>query len=499
MKTSYEAPRPEWPAPLALFAVGAVAVCSIVIGRALTAKSVQVKVEPIPTIDVDDAVIGRLAGAIRVPTVSRSEGLGSDSDALAALRRYLEESFPKVHAKLAREIVNGHSLLFTWNGEDRAAKPVLLIGHMDVVPIEPGTETLWSHRPFSGDVADGFVWGRGTLDDKVSVLAILEAVEILVSRGFQPGPTILLAFGHDEEIGGTTGAAKIAELLKSRGIRVAYALDEGSVITEGIIPGLKPRGALIGIAEKASASVELVAVSPGGHSSMPPPQTAAGIVAAAVAALETHPMPAAIDGPTARLFDCLAPEMPFGSRLALLNRWLFDPLIVRQLEKSPTTNATLRTTTAATIIEAGVKDNVLPAKARAVVNFRIKPGDTIQALLAHVTSVVNDRRVEIRLLDRESVKEPSRQSAVDSAGYKTIERTIRQVMPDAVVAPSLVVGATDTRHFDDLAEDVYRFLPVVLVPDDTRRIHGTDERIGVEDYKNCVRFYVQLLVNQAGR
>ena len=373
------------------------------------------------------------------------------------MRRYLEESFPRVHTALAREIVNGHSLLFTWNGEDGAANPVLLMGHMDVVPVEPGTETLWSHGPFSGDVADGFVWGRGTLDDKVSVMAILEAVEILVEKGFRPRQTILLAFGHDEEIGGTAGAGRDRQLLKSRGIRVGVCARRGLGDHRGNHPRTEARAALIGIAEKGSASVELVAVSPGGHSSMPPPQTAAGIIAAAVAALETHPMPAAIDGPTARLFDCLAPEMPFGSRLALLNRWIFGGLIVRQLEKSPTTNATLRTTTAATIIEAGVKDNVLPAKARAVVNFRIKPGNTVQDVLAHVTRVVNDRRVTIRLLEPELVKGPSRESATGSVGYKTIERTIRQVMPDAVVAPSLVVAATDTRHSEDLADDVYRF------------------------------------------
>jgi carboxypeptidase PM20D1 len=474
------------------------ALAAVVVARAVAARSVQVVVQPAAKLPVDDRAIERFAGAVRIPTVSRGEGRGSDSAALQALHRYLEVSFPKVHATLEREIINEYSLLFTWKGQDPTAKPILLMAHLDVVPVEPATESAWTHGPFAGDVADGFIWGRGTLDDKVGVLAILEAVEFLLKQGFRPSQSILLAFGHDEEVGGIAGAAKIAELLKGRGVRLKYALDEGSAITAGIIPGIERLAALIGIAEKGSASVELTALSPGGHSSMPPPQTSAGIIAAAVAALESHPMPAAIDGPIALLLRRLAPEMPFWSRLPLTNQWLCGSLIVGQLENSPTTNATVRTTTAVTIIEGGVKDNVLPARARAVVNFRIKPGNTVDDVLAHVRKVVGDRRVEVRLLYPESTKGPSRQSRIDSAGFLTIERTIRQTMPDVVVAPSLVVAATDTRHYEDLADDVYRFLPFVLQPDDTRRIHGTDERIAVEGYKECVRFYVQLIVNESG-
>jgi len=479
----------------ALIGVGAIAVAAIVVARTLTVRSVQITVEPTPKIPVDLGAIERLAGAIRLPTVSRADGRHCDAAALDALHRHLQASFPQVHAVLNREIVNGHSLLFTWKGEEKSATPILLMGHMDVVPIEPGTESAWTHGPFSGDVADGFVWGRGALDDKVGVLAILEAVEILLEQGFRPKQTVILAFGHDEEIGGVAGAGQIAALLKSRGVRLEYALDEGMMITQGVIPGLDRPAALIGIAEKGYASVELAAASPGGHSSMPPPQTAAGIIAAAVTALESHPMPAALDGPVAKLFDRLAPEMPFWSRLPLANQWLFSRLIVGQLEKSPTTNATVRTTTAATIIAGGVKDNVLPAHARAVINFRIKPGDTVGDVLAHVKKVVNDRRVEIKLLEPGIGQEPSPQSSTAASGFRTIERTIRQVMPESVVTPALVIGATDTRHYQDLADQVYRFLPFLLHPDDLRRIHGTNERIAVESYRDCVRFYVQLLIN----
>jgi carboxypeptidase PM20D1 len=371
------------------------------------------------------------------------------------------------------------------------------MGHMDVVPVEAGTERAWSHPPFSGDLADGFIWGRGTLDDKCGVMAVFEAVELLLKQGFQPRATVYLAFGHDEEIGGEGGAGRIVEVLALRKIRLKYVLDEGLAITQGIVPGLEKPAALVGIAEKGSASIELSAEAVGGHSSMPPEQTAVGIVAAAVRVLERNPMTASLDGPAALLFDRLGPEMPFLTRLAIANRWLFGRLIIAELAGSPATNALVRTTTAATIFEGGVKENVLPARARAVVNFRIKPGDTIDGVLAHVRKTVADSRVTIKLLDPAGARSASAVSRTTSAGFRTIERTIRQVSPGTLVAPSLVLGATDSRKFEVVADDVYRFLPYVLGPDDTRRVHGIDERISVESYRDCVRFYAQLLKNES--
>jgi carboxypeptidase PM20D1 len=473
--------------------------CGVVAFRTVAWRSAQLAVDPVTRFEIEDGAIDRLARAVRLRTLSRAETTESDFAAFDALDRDLERSFPLVHNSLAREVVGGHSLLFTWQGKEQQAPSMLLLAHMDVVPVEPETESAWTHGPFSGEVAEGFIWGRGTLDDKVSVMAILEAVETLLKQGFQPRQTVLLAFGHDEETGGEAGAAQIAALLKSRRIRVAYALDEGSAITQGIVPGLDRPAALIGIAEKGFASVELTAVSAGGHSSMPPPHTAIGIIAAAVHALENDPMPASLEGPGSLLFDRLGPEMPLLMRIPLANRWIFGGLIVSRLESSPTTNAIVRTTTAATIIEGGVKDNVLPARARAVVNFRIKPGETAQDVLAHVVRTVNDRRVQVGLLDGSAAHDPSPNSSTTSAGFLTIERTVRQVFPGTVVAPSLVVAGTDSRHYQEVAADVYRFTPFVLTDDDTRRIHGTDERISVEGYRDCVRFYVQLLINAVDR
>jgi carboxypeptidase PM20D1 len=464
--------------------------------RTLSWRSPQLVVEPGVHIEVAGGSIERLAGAVRLATISQPGTRGSDATAFEALRRHLETSYPKVHATLARQIVGEHGLVFTWNAKAATQSAILLAAHMDVVPIEPGTEAQWHHGPFSGDVSAGFVWGRGTLDDKVSLMAILEATEALIGQGFQPRTTVILAFGDDEETGGSGGAARIASLLKSRGIRLDYLLDEGSAITRGIVPGLDRPAALIGLAEKGFASVELSAVSAGGHSSMPPPQTAIGIVAAGVKAVEDHPMPGKLDGPVAMLFDRLGPEMPFVMRLLLANRWLFRPLIEWRLAGVPATNAALRTTAAATMFQGGVKENVLPAHARAVINFRIKPGDSIESVLAHVKRVVADDRVAIRLIDPAASTPASPESSPNSHGFKIIERTIRQVFPDALVAPSLVIAGTDSRHYQSLADDVYRFTPMVLGPDDTARIHGTDERIAIEGYRDCVRFYTQLLINE---
>jgi carboxypeptidase PM20D1 len=405
-------------------------------------------------------------------------------------------AFPRVHSTLTREVVAGYSLLYTWPGKDPKLAPILLMSHQDVVPVEPGTEKGWTHPAFSGDVADGFVWGRGALDDKVGVLAILEAVETLIGKGFQPQRTILLAFGHDEEVGGAHGAAALAALLAQRGAHPELILDEGGAIVEGLVPGLNCPAALVGTAEKGSMNVELVAESEGGHSSMPPAHTAIGRLASAIEQLEDNPMPARIDGATKRSFDFLAPELPFSQRLVLANLWLFDPIAKHAFAADPAGNARIRTTTATTIFQAGVKVNVLPHQARAVVNFRILPGDTGASVLQHVRDTVGPG---IRVARKERfVSEPSPESDVNAPAFRLLQTTLVQTVPHVVVAPNLLSGGTDTRHYESLSPNVYRFLPIRINGEDLKRLHGTNERVGVESYGEAVRFYAQLIRNGAG-
>ena len=412
-----------------------------------------------------------------------------------ALHAYLARSFPKVHATLRREVVGRGALLYTWPGTDSALHPIVLCGHLDVVPVEPGTDTAWTHPPFGGQVADGYIWGRGALDDKLSVLGILEAIEILVAQQFQPRRTVLLAFGADEEVGGADGAARISALLQSRHRAVEFVLDEGGIISEGSVPGVAAPVALVGIAEKGFASIELVTQGEGGHSSMPPRHTAVGVIARAIVRLENERFPAELPGPAAELFNYVGPEMSFPMRLVFANRWLFDPLIERMLTRVLSTDAMLRTTTAATMFEGSPKANVLPTRARAVVNFRIMPEDSVAGVLAHVRHTVDDPAVRVRVLD--FAAEPSPVSPTDSPNWALLQRTIRQIFPEVAVAPYLTLGATDARYYAALTRDIYRFLPVRLTPEDLTRLHGTDERVSIANYAEAVGFYAQLLQNAA--
>ncbi|HVR69657.1 MAG TPA: M20 family peptidase [Vicinamibacteria bacterium] len=477
-------------AAAAVVAVGA----AVAVMRAVASTSRQVAAAPVEAVEVDPAAAAeRLAGAIRIRTLS-TEDPGQRPDAeFAALHAYLARSFPRAHATLAREAVGRDALLYTWAGTDPALAPIVLMGHMDVVPVEAAAETAWEHPPFGGDVAGGFVWGRGSLDDKVTVLGILEAVEALAAGGFRPRRTVLLAFGADEEVGGGEGAAEVARLLRERLVVPELVLDEGGAILHDAVPGVRAPVALIGIAEKGFASVELVAKSEGGHSMAPPPHTTVGVLARAIARLEERQFPAELRGATAALFDYVGPEMPFGMRLLFANRWLFGPLIERNLARNPSTNAAIRTTTAATVFEGGPRHNVLPSQARAVVNFRILPGDSVAAVRQHVRDVVNDPAVVVTVLD--PATEPSPVSPTDSAAWMVLQRTTRQVFPDAVVAPYLVTGGTDARHFSGLTPNVYRFTPTRMTLPDLTRVHGTNERVSVSNYAEAVQFYAQLLRN----
>ncbi len=479
---------------LALLALGVVLVV-----RAARLPSRQLEAEPAPRVDIDSAALARrLAGGLRFRTVSHQDRARLDAAAFLGFQRYLEESYPAAHAALERETVAAYSLLYTWKGRDPSLPAVLLLAHQDVVPVEAGTEDAWQQPAFAGVIADGFVWGRGAMDDKGSIFCLFEAVEALLAQGFRPERTVHLAFGHDEEVGGDDGARRIAELLASRGVAVAYVLDEGGMIVQGFLSGVDLPIAVIGIAEKGSVSIALDIEVPGGHSSIPPRHTAIGELASAIEALERHPIPGGVDRTTALFFDSLAPELPFGARVVLANRWLFGPVLEVALSRVPTMNAMLRTTTAVTIFEGGVKENVLPSRARAVVNFRIRPGDTIESVAEHVRRTVDDDRIQLKVGVRSQPRNPSPVSRVDGEAFTQLARTIREVFPGTIVAPYLVLGGTDARHYAGLSDSVYRFGPWVYGRDSMQRAHGTDERISVEGLGDAVRFYRRLIRRSAG-
>jgi carboxypeptidase PM20D1 len=469
-----------------------VAVAAALSLRALVMGSRQVDVAAVPPLAVDArAAAERLAGAVRFETISFDDRPDASADAIFALHDYVARRFPRVHRALKLEKIGRFSLLYTWTGSDPALKPVILMAHQDMVPIAPGSDAGWQHPPFSGDIADGFVWGRGSWDDKSNLLAVLEALEALVAAGATPRRTVLLASGHDEEVGGARGARQIAALLQARGTQLEFVIDEGQVILDGGTRGISRPVALIGLAEKGSLTLSLTAHAAPGHSSMPPRASAIGALSTVLDRLENDQMPARLAGVTRESLEAMAPEMGFVNRLALANLWLTAPIVQARLEGQPATNAMLRTTTALTVVNGGSKSNVLPARANALVNFRILPGDSMDSVEGHARKAVGDLPMELTRVGEG--RDPSPVSPSTSDGYRLIERTIREIFPGTVVAPGLVIAGTDSRYMSALSPNVYRFLPIRVGSGDMERFHGTNERVSIDNYVEAIRFFHRLI------
>ncbi|MBI1187522.1 MAG: M20 family peptidase [Alphaproteobacteria bacterium] len=480
---------------LVLVLIAIAAVAGVVAVRTMTlrapAAAAAVALPSAPQID-EAAAAARLGEAIRFRTISRTAGVVDDPDAFRALHAFLAQTYPRTHAAFTREFVNAFSLLYTLPGSDPAAAPILLLAHQDVVPVEAGTEEDWEAAPFSGALIDGMIYGRGAVDDKGSLIAILEATEALLAQGFAPRRGVILAFGHDEEVSGA-GAAAMAALLRERNIRPWFALDEGmAVVLDEPTTGAPV--ALIGVAEKGYMSVRVTARAEGGHSSMPQADTAADKLARAIVAIRANPFEGGVqDGPAGALLDALGPRLGFMQRMAIANRWLFGGMIEAQVAQTGAGNAILRTTIAPTILEGGTKDNILPQEMHAIVNLRLHPRDSVESALAHLRAAVSD--IEGVTVEPEGdPNEPSPVSSTEGDAYALLAAAAAAHAPEgAPVAPMLVLGATDSRHYVGVAENVYRFQPVWARQADLSRIHGTGERMSVGDMGRMARFYAQLI------
>ncbi len=431
------------------------------------------------------AAADRLAAAIRFKTISFDEPARRDPEAFDALDAYLATAFPDVTRVLSRETAGEAALLYTWRGLRADLPPVLLLAHLDVVPAGDGATGTWTHPPFDGVIDGGSIWGRGTLDDKGAALGLLESVSGLIRSGFVPTRTVYLAFGDNEEVDAPdSGAAAIAARLAGRGVRNARLLDEGGFILDTVAGVTRPV-ALVGVTEKTAISLVLRVQSAGGHASMPPAETAVGILAGAIDRIERDPMPARIPAPVRDMFSTLAPYMGWPMRAAVTNLWLMRPLVLRQLSASPESNALIRTTMAPTMIEGSGKSNVLPTMARAVMNVRLAPGDTPDDVLTHVTRTVNDPRVSIGV--ERGAEAGGGQAPVASTGggdFSALARSIRAVYPDAVVAPFITMGATDARRYRDVAANAYRLVPVEQAHA-VDELHGIDEHIEIGAYERA--------------
>ncbi|GAC16988.1 M20 family peptidase [Paraglaciecola arctica] len=438
------------------------------------------------------AAIDRFSLALQIPTISYDDTSKFDHSAFLAFHQHLAQSFPLAHAKTQLTKFNDYSMVFHLKGQNPQLKPALFMGHMDVVPVDEQTKDQWLQPPFSGKVTDGAIWGRGAIDDKVSVLALMESLEWFLTQNKVPQRDVYFAFGHDEEVGGE-GAKAIAKYFAEQNIQFEFVLDEGGVITEGIIPGATQPLALVGVAEKGIVNFRLTVKGEGGHSSQPPAHTAAGILASAIVKVENNPFDARLEF-FDLMFDNIGYSMPLSKRLPLANLWLFEPLILNTLLNSPISAASSRTTTAVTMLQGSTKSNVLPTIATAVVNFRILPGDTIKSIQAHLERVIDDPRVT---LSTELANEASAVSPTDNIGFKLIESSIRRLDDNVLVTPYLVVAATDSRHFQNLSDNIYRFMMVSLNPETLKQFHGLNEQIAVKDYLNAIQFYYAMLEQTA--
>ncbi|XP_065505343.1 N-fatty-acyl-amino acid synthase/hydrolase PM20D1 isoform X2 [Caloenas nicobarica] len=435
-----------------------------------------------------------LRGAIKIPTVSISpEDL--NTTAMAEFGNYIREVFPAVFSSkfIQHEIVGKYSHLFTVQGSDPDLLPYMLLAHMDVVPAPPEG---WDFPPFSAAEHEGFIYGRGTLDNKNSAIGILQALEFLLRRNYRPRRSFYVGIGHDEEVFGRKGAMTMAALLEARGVKLSFLLDEGSAILHGVVAGVEKPVAVIAVTEKGSMTLNFTVEKEPGHSSIPPRETSIGILAAAMARLEQNPLPNLFGhGPELLTMEHLASEFRFPLNLIMSNLWLFSPIVSRVLAWKPPTNALIRTTTAVTMFNAGIKLNVIPSSAKATVNFRIHSAETAAEVLEMVRNTVADNRVKIDVVE---AFDPLPISPWDDQtfGVHIFQRTILDIFPDVdSVVPGTCIGNTDSRHFTNVTNAIYRFNPLLLKSDDLPRIHGLNERISVENYEKQVEFLFQLIKN----
>jgi carboxypeptidase PM20D1 len=438
-----------------------------------------------------DAAAQRLAEAIRFRTISIVDGAG-DPAQFQQFQAWMQARYPAFHAAAKREAFGGLSLLYTWEGSDPGQPPMLLMAHQDVVPTPADTLEAWSVDPFAGVIRDQAIWGRGAIDDKASLVALLEAAEFLAAQGRRPQRTILFAFGHDEEIGGAEGAQKIAAALQQRGVRVWFALDEGmAALAEHPLTG--GPASMIGIAEKGFATLRVRAEAMPGHSSMPPPETAVSALAEAVDRIHEMPIERRLEGgPALAMMRALGPELPVVTRTAIANEWLLGPLIHAQMADNRAALALIGTTVAPTMINAGVRPNVLPGEAVAMINFRLHPRDTADEVLAEARAAAAG--IEALTIDwAEPPLEASAVSSTTSSSYALLAALARAALPDAPVAPGLVLGGTDSRHYGAVAENVYRFMPILLTNEDLEGFHGIDEKLSIANLERTIRFYIGLM------
>jgi carboxypeptidase PM20D1 len=460
--------------------------------------------------DTSTAELQRLAGGIRIPTVSNANYSQTKFKPFDDFKTYLKQAFPVAYQSMDTVTINNYGLVFHWKGKNPSLKPVLFLSHYDVVPVngyDPSSDSAqsivfnisdkpaqpintiqnkWEYPPFSGAIANGRIYGRGTLDMKCMLFGIMEAATQLISKGFQPNRDIYFAFGHDEEVSGQNGAGNISAYFKSHNIEFDAVYDEGGIVAAPGIAGIQKPIALIGTAEKGFLTLKINVKGTGGHSSMPPRNSSLVQAAEIIQLLEKEQLKPDIIPPIENFLKNVGGEMSFTSQMGIANQWLLKPLLIKTLTKAPNTNALVRTTTAVTMAKGSDAENVLPTVSQVIVNFRLLQGTTVAEIVDHVKTICKPFDTEIDTL---SAREPSGISPITTDGYNNMKKNIERLYPSAIITPYLTIGGTDAYKYQTVSKNIYRFLPLEINEYEQRIIHGYNEYISIDNYRRVIDYF----------
>ncbi len=474
---------------LGLVAAAGVGVSMVRAATTYKAKPVEAGEQLAPE-NVDlQRYINNLSKAIQIPTICNVDESLVDWSKFDEFHAFLKEAYPLIHENLELQIISTRSLMYHWKSAHPEKEPIAMLAHQDVVPVTPGTEDDWEYPAFSGQVADGFLWGRGALDIKNHLIGVMEAVETLLEEGYVPERDVYLCFGHNEEVmaeGDACGASCMMQWFKDHNIKLDSVIDEGGAIldvkVDKVIDG---HLAGVGIAEKGHVDFEISVNAKGGHSSQPPKHSALGQLSKIVCNLENHQFKAELTPQLSSLFNEIGKSTTYPVRCVMSNLPILKPAVTKICSAIPPVASMMRTTTAITMANGSPAPNVLPQKASVVANFRIMPGQTIEDVEAHIKKYAGPK-AEVKLL---AGKNPSKISPTDSRAFKVIEKICKSMDPKAIVAPYLVMGGTDARQYEDVCDNIYRYSPFLMNTGLLLTTHGTNERIPLASLEDGVAFF----------
>ena len=466
------------------------------VGVSMVRAATTYKAKPIENVNLGkeekvdvERFIKNLSDAIKIPTIANRDESLVDWAPFDEFHAMLEKAYPLMHEKLDKQIISTCSLLYHWKSEHPEKEPIALLSHQDVVPVTPGTEDDWKYPAYSGEIAEGFLWGRGAIDMKNHLIGVCEAVETLLEEGYVPERDVYICFGHNEEVmaeGEICGADCMMRWFKERGIKLDSVLDEGGAILEAKVDKvIDGHLAGVGIAEKGHVDFEISVNAKGGHSSQPPKHSALGELSRIVCKLENNQFKAELTPQLYSLFNEIGKNTTYPVRCVMSNLPVLKPLITKICSEIPPVASMMRTTTAVTMANGSPAPNVLPQKATVNVNFRIMPGQTIEDVEAHIRKIAGPK-AEIRMV---SGKNPSKISPTDSRAFNAIREICKEMDPKAIVAPYLVMGGTDARNYEDVCDNIYRYSPFLMDTALLLTCHGTNERIPLTSLKDGVVFF----------